>query len=152
MTSFKEIHAAYLETDKYLSGRESATYSPERKNHWATLRRYNDHAYFVLHFAQFEQHVNDQCEKLIARRKAKAKWASRRPWDSLDVDRMDFMRRVAVLTDKGQPTYAKVKSYYKIRNDIAHGDSVGVGPMVLPVIAADLRMLAQTMNADFRGP
>ena len=89
-----------------------------RKKHWATLRRYNDHAYFVMHFAQLEQHVNDQCEKLIARQKAKANWTLRRPWDSLDMDRMDFMRRVSVLTEKGHATYAKVKSYYTVRNDI----------------------------------
>lgn len=147
MTSYKEIHAAYLETDGHLAGRESAAKSPARKKHWATLRRYNDHAYFVMHFAQLEQHVNDQCEKMIARRQATAKWASRRPWDSLDVDRMDFMRRVAVLTDKGQATYGKVKGYYKIRNDLAHGDNAAVGPMVLPVVAADLRTLARAMRA-----
>jgi HD superfamily phosphohydrolase len=148
MTSYKEVHAAYLETDGYLAGRESAARSPSRQKKWATLRRYNDHAYYVMHFAQLEQHVNDQCEKLIARRQAKPKWASRRPWDSLDVDRMDFMRRVAVLTDKGQATYARVKSYYKIRNDIAHGDSAAVGPMVLPVVAAELRKLASAMKAS----
>jgi HD superfamily phosphohydrolase len=147
MTAYRQIEASYTETDKYLSGRESATASPTRKKHWATLRRYNDHAYFVMLFAQLEQHVNDQCERLIARRQAKAKWTSRRPWDSLDVDRMDFMRRVAVLTDKGQATYANVKSYYKIRNDIAHGDSAVVGPMVLPVVAQDLRLLARAMKA-----
>jgi HD superfamily phosphohydrolase len=131
MTAYKEIHVSYAETDKYLSGRESATKSPGRKAHWATLRRYNDHAYFVMLFAQLEQHVNDQCENLIAHRRKKAKWTSRRPWDSLDVDRMDFLRRVSLLTDKGRPTYARVKAYYSIRNDIAHGDSAVVGPMVL---------------------
>lgn len=147
MTSYKEIHAAYLETDGYLAGRESASKSPSRRKHWAVLRRYNDHAYFVMHFAQLEQHVNERCEKLIARRQAGAKWASRRPWDSLDVDRMDFMRRVAVLTDKGQATYAKVKNFYRIRNDIAHGDNAAVGPMVLPAVAAELRALARIMKA-----
>lgn len=147
MRSYKAIHNAYLETDGYLSGRESTAKSPARRQHWATMRRYNDHAYFVMLFAQLEQHVTDQCQSLIDRRRAAPKWASRRPWDSLDVDRMDFMRRVAILTDKGRTTYANVKGYYDVRNRIAHGDNAAVGPMVLPVVAQELRALATAMKA-----
>jgi len=147
MTSFREIHAAYLATDDDLLSRETHARTPNRKAHWVRLRLYNDHAYFVMLFAQLEQHIDAECTALIARKKASARWTVRRLWDSVDVDHLNFMRKVALLTDKGRAIYAQVDAYYDTRCRIAHGDSTLVGPIALPVVARDLQTIAKAMKA-----
>lgn len=147
MTLFKAIFASYLATDGYLLGQENGARTPNRTAHWARRRMYNDHAYFVMLFAQLEQHIDDQCAALIARKKASAKWTARRLWDSVDVDRLTFMRKVALLTDKGQATYANLDAYYDTRCKIAHGDSALVGAVAVPVVASDLQAISRALKA-----
>ncbi len=43
---------------------------------------------------------------------------------------MDFLRRLALLTDKGSPDYATVRELYEDRNAIAHGSLVETKPNV----------------------
>ncbi len=146
MTSFREIRAAYLAIDLYLAQRESEGRTARRQAHWAKMRKYNHHAYFVMLFAQLEQHIDNLCAALIAQKKSSPQWKTRRLWDSVDVDRLTFMRKVALLTDKGQSTYARVDAYYDTRCKIAHGDSALVGVMFLPVVAGDLQAIAKELH------
>jgi hypothetical protein len=92
-------------------------------------------------------HIDAQCAKLVTKKKSSAKWKSRRLWDSVDVDRLTFMRKVALLTDKGQPIYAQVDAYYDVRCKIAHGDSATVGPIALGVAVRDFQILAKALRA-----
>src|SRR2546423_839881 len=123
MKAFREILAAYVATNDFLADRQTKARTVNRKARWAELQRYNAHAYFVMLFAQLEQHIDKTCAALVAKKKSSAKWKSRRTWDSLDVDRMTLMRKVALLTDKGQATYARIDAHYDTRCKIAHGDS-----------------------------
>ena len=148
MTLFGAIFASYLATDGYLLSEENGARTPNRKAHWAKLRLYNDHAYFVMMFAQLEQHIDNRCAALINRKKASPKWKSRRLWDSVDVERMTFMRKVALLTDKGHATYAQLDAYYDTRCKIAHGDIALVGAVAVPVVARDLQAIARALKAQ----
>lgn len=147
MNSFKEIHTSFLATDAFLSERESAGRTAHRRAHWAKLKTYNGHAYFVMLFAQLEQHIDNLCDTLINKKRASAKWKLRRPWDSVDLERIPFMRKVALLTDKGRATYALVDEYYRIRCHIAHGNSATVAPIALPVVITDLKDIAKELNS-----
>ena len=148
MKSFGEIHASYVATDDYLLKRITEGRTANRKAHWSKLRMYNDHAYFVMLFAQLEQHIDNRCAALVAKKKSSPKWKSRRPWDSVDVDRMTFMRKVALLLEKGRSHYAQIDTYYDTRCKIAHGDSALVGAIALPLVARDLQAVAKMIRAN----
>ena len=147
MTSFREIRNSFIKTDAFLLTQETNARSASLKARWAGFRRYNAHAYFVMLFAQLEQDIDNKCAALVATKKSAAKWRSRRPWDSVDLGRMDFMRKVALLTDKGQVAYAQIRDYYKTRCQIAHGESALVGVILLPAVSRDLQALAKALKA-----
>jgi hypothetical protein len=147
MKAFREILAAYVATDDFLDDRKTKARTVNRKARWTKLRRYNDHAYFVMLFAQLEQHIDKTCAALIAKKKSSAKWKARRTWDFLDVDRMTLMRKVALLTDKGQATYAQIDAHYDTRCKIAHGDSALVGAIVLSTVVKDFQAIAKMLKA-----
>lgn len=72
-------------------------------------------------FACFEDRITSLCTRLVARKKRLASWRSRRLWDTVDVERLDFMRKVALFMDRGRTDYDEVRKLYKDRCDIAHG-------------------------------
>lgn len=146
MKLFRIILQTHSEADGYLARRESDARSPSGKSKWADRRMYNDHAYFVMLFAQLENLVNRRCEALFNRKKDAPEWKTRRLWDSIDSDRLSFLQKVAMLCEKGKSDYQQVQKYYKIRCDIAHGDSAKVGPIVLPLRAPDIVAIARKMR------
>jgi hypothetical protein len=146
MRSFRQIHASYLATDDFLSKSELAAHGPKARQHWAALRFYNDQAYYVMFFAQLEQFIDSQCARLIDKKKRSRVWKSRRLWDSTDPGRMQFMRKVALLTQKGGTTYQKIEQYYDRRCDIAHGTHLAPGAIVVSVAVVDLRQFAKDLR------
>jgi hypothetical protein len=107
-------------------------------------REFYDQATFLYLFSRFEGRVNDYATGLIrTKRSESTKWGYRRSWDILDpgnIDRIPFMSRVAILTDKGRADYALIDSYYKTRNEIAHGD-VWTQSFFIPNVYSDIRRL-----------
>ncbi|NJL50862.1 MAG: hypothetical protein HC909_04245 [Blastochloris sp.] len=89
----------------------------------------NDQAYFVLCWGQLEAEIDDACRTAIRRRQSNASWDMRRGFDIYDpndkrLSGLPFDRRVAIVLDRGGDPgrpYAKVMSYYEMRNKIAHG-------------------------------
>jgi hypothetical protein len=146
MRSFKQIHASYLATERFLSHSELNATSVSAKARWLSLRYYNDQAYYVMLFAQMEQLIDAECTKLIDRKKASAVWKNRRLWDSTDPDRMQFMRKVALLTEKGAATYNQIDQYYDLRCDIAHGTPLAPGTIMIPVAVQDFRQFAKDLR------
>jgi hypothetical protein len=109
----------------------------------------SDHGYFVMLFAQVENQINSECEKLIARKRAAAGWRARRLWDDADADRMPFMQKVSLLCERGHAVYNRVYRYYSdFRCKIAHGNSAAVGPINLPVVAQDLLRIARLLRSQ----
>lgn len=145
MTSFRQIHASYIATDNYLALSELSARAAARAR-WVILRFFNDQAYYMMLFAQFEQFVDTQCAKLIDRKKRSRVWKNRRLWDSTDADRLQFMRKVALLTEKGRSTYNKIDAYYDLRCDIAHGTPIAPGAIVVPVAVQDFRQFVKVLR------
>lgn len=124
MKSLREIWTAYVEADGNLQGKQRAAKTQSCQARWELLRSINDQAYFVMLFACFEGRVTDLCKRLVDSRRKAPSWRRRRVWDTIDVsrlrDNMPFMRRAALLIDKGSADYGKIGELYKVRCDIAH--------------------------------
>jgi hypothetical protein len=130
-----EIWRAYLEVDSHLQERWQSARSERVRERWRRLRNVNDQAYFVVLFACFDDRVTSLCQRLVTRKRALTTWKQRRIWDTVDIERLDFMefmRKVALLLDKRHAAYGEVKTLYKTRCDIAHGAFKPVGAIDLP--------------------
>jgi len=86
----------------------------------------------MMLFACFEGRVTALCHRLVAPRRHQRSWRRRRLWDTVDVDRLHFMRKTALLVEKGGTHYNKIRDLYEIRCSIAHGKPERVGPLDLP--------------------
>jgi hypothetical protein len=110
------------------------------------LRHVNAQAYLVMMFACLEDRVNGLCARLVARKRSQASWRQRRPWDTVDLERTDFMRKVALLADKGSAQYARVKALYDTRCQIAHGDFLPLGSIDLLTLYAEIQRLWKALR------
>jgi len=99
-------------------------------------------------FAQLEQQIVSQVTALVAHKRTLASWKDRRLWQDVQVNRLSFMRKVALLTDPAQATYARMDTlYHDFRCSIAHGNIAAVGPILIPAVAIELRALARVLRA-----
>jgi hypothetical protein len=99
-------------------------------------------------FAQLEDHINVQCQKLVTEKQSAARWKRRRLWDDLNVNelyRVPFMKRVSLLTQRGHGAYNKVKQLYDNRCSIAHGGTYT--PVNVAVEAAEMYRIARELRA-----
>lgn len=106
-------------------------------------RLINDCAYFMMLFARFEQYVKSRAVDLCKAQASAGDWPVRRVWMALDVERMNFLRQVALLTPKGGPDYRMVEEHYGERNRIAHGELLDTRPNVAMIAAKLSGMLAR---------
>src|SRR4051794_4425171 len=137
MRSFRVIHQSYLATDGELARQEALATRRTQRERWRRARTINDQAFFVLIFAQLEDHVRVRCGRLIAKRRTLARAASRRIREIVEPDKLPFMKQVALLLDKGSAEYGQIKQYYDVRCDIAHGTIYPASPIFIPRVAAD---------------
>jgi hypothetical protein len=146
MIDYMAIHRAYVEADAHLGRKEAAARTPAMQGRWAQARAYNDQAYFVMRFAQLEQHVGRESRRLVDRKRALVKWRQRRPWDRVRLDRVSLMDKVAMLTQAGNAAYNRIDQLYDMRCEIAHGNTATVGPIFIPTVANEKRTLASQMR------
>lgn len=147
MKDIRSVYDAYVEADSFLSAKESASRTQVRRNRWADRRDRNDHAYFALLFAQFEDVVNTLCRQVVTKKKSSVNWGTRRAWDIVntgDLDRVPFMNRVALLVEKGQTEFNLVNAYYRTRCEIDHGQTVSSISVV--TAKSDLLRIASRMK------
>jgi len=131
MKSMRDIWAAYQQAEGYLKGKRLAAKSMTSQARWDFLRRINDQAYFMVLFACFEGRVTDLCERLVKSRRSAPSWRHRRLWDTIDVSKLQFMRRAALLIEKRSSSYGRINDLYKVRCLIAHGSPAKVGAIQL---------------------
>lgn len=140
MSPFKDITDAHEIADDAIRAKMGLVRmagTVDSFNELYQLSRITANAYFFMLFARFEHQVTQLgLTEADAGRKAPTP-RDRRVWAVLDVRKMDFLRRLALLTDKGSPDYATVKELYEDRNAIAHGSLIETKPNV-KVIAAKL--------------
>lgn len=148
MKHFADVIAAYSATTSLLHDLKHGGTGGSGDDRYERSLVVNDCAYFMLMFSQFEDEVNRLCEGLIRRKKALCEWEERRSWDILDdkqVRTLGFMRRVALLTEKGGRIYNRVKALYEVRNAIAHG-SILFATVELGPVARDLQDIASQLQ------
>ncbi|MDG5495677.1 hypothetical protein [Niveispirillum sp. BGYR6] len=140
MSPFKDIAEAYEIADDAMRAKMGAVRmasAADKFDELYLLSKITANAYFFMLFARFE-HLVTQLALSEAETGRKASISrERRVWSVIDVRKMDFLRRLALLTDKGSPDYATVKELYEDRNAIAHGSLIETKPNV-KVIAAKL--------------
>lgn len=145
MKSLARITKAYRIVDDNLV-REESNASGRAKVRWTNARAVSDQAYFLVIFGQLEDHINHQCEKLLRTKRSSA-WPRSRLWDTFDLDRAEFMRKVALLVDKGTTEYRDVKKYYDVRCDLAHGALHAASPVAIAPVVIEFKRLAKQLRS-----
>lgn len=147
MKNFPDIYKAYYDSCSYFARKEANAKTPKSRDKWARKSELNDYAYFVLFFSQLEEYVNEQCKKLRLAKLATKSWKKKRLWDTTKLDRLQFMRKVALLTKKGQSLYNSINYYYDIRCKIAHGDSSPGMPIYIPNVINEFKSFKKSLKA-----
>lgn len=147
MRAFSRIAKAHATLDAYLAFHEATARGRTERDMWAHTREINDHAFFVLLFAQFEQAVESKYSRLVDRKKRLRSWKLRAVWEEIDAERISFMQKVAVLAAKGGRVYNDIHYLYSVRCDIAHGKR-HVGPIALSVEIGKLRSLVKSLRTS----
>lgn len=133
-------------SDARLQAKETGARTPASRDRWAEIRDINDQAYFMMMFAQLEAMVRVAAKALVLARRNAAPGINRNAWKMIDVKRISFMDKVALLTDKGGADYASVKAAYDRRNAIAHGNFAAVGPITVATEYAEFLRLATALR------
>jgi hypothetical protein len=130
MRDLGAIEALYVEIDSRLEqARSDAAGNAIEVKRIESRQLLNDQAYFILCWGQLELAINDTCREAIRRRKASPDWNVRRAWDLYNPDDrrlsgLAFEDRAALVLDRAAgkgSAWARLMSYYALRNQIAHG-------------------------------
>jgi hypothetical protein len=108
-------------------------------------QRINDHAYFLLCFAQLETHIRKGAETLVNNRRDRTEWSERRSWETYNPGRLRFDQALMLVADRAGHTYRRIIGYYETRNLAAHG-GFGAARIEVGMVAADFQMLAGRLN------
>jgi hypothetical protein len=140
LSPFKDITEAYEVADDAMRAKMGAVRiasAGDKFDELYLLSKITANACFFMLFARFEHLVTELALTRANDGRHTRNISERRVWAVIDVRKMDFLRRLALLTDKGSPDYATVKELYEDRNAIAHGSLIETKPNV-KVIAAKL--------------
>lgn len=128
MSIVAELERQYFEIENEYAAKEfqaRARGYARRENYWRRKRELNAHAYFLFAFTQLEEHIRRHSITLIQNKRAAINhWKTKAIWENTDHINMHLMKRVGLLTEKGQTVYNTIKGYYDRRNDIAHGNMI----------------------------
>ncbi|GAA0256058.1 hypothetical protein LNAOJCKE_5633 [Methylorubrum aminovorans] len=135
-----EILATFNEIDSHLTSIYNAAINANdsaAQQAIADKRVLTENAFFVLLWGQLENEINDRVGKMIAAGNSESKFETRRLFYNLDLDRMKFEDRLALVADKHAgpgSAWKKAITYYSLRNNIAHGNSDRSGVSFLTVV------------------
>lgn len=141
MENFEEIVSAYSRVDATLdeeirfARRNGEPFQEIQEQQQTTAR-----AYYLVLWAEFEAGLDRKCRTAIDLGKSRRERESR-SWqvlDSIGMDRLPLLERVALVIDKNSHFYRDISEKYQLRNELAHG--------VWPNINVDLYREAE----DFR--
>jgi len=146
MTSLQQIVSLYEEMDARFNAERDAAMATADEDAVQRIERHqllNDQAYFVLCWGQFETEIDEACRAAIRKRRESKSWEERRGFDFYNPDDkrlsgLTFDRRVVIVLDRlGGPgsQYARMMSYYEMRNRIAHGNLAATRILVSAVVA-----------------
>lgn len=129
MNIIEELEKIYNEIDQDYSNKEFEARSKgynRKEESYQNIRSINDHAYFLLAFTRLEDRIKTIARDLIREKVSTlTSWSHKRVWTIIkkreDNDNLYFLEYVELLTEKGHSDYTLIQSYYRDRNDVAHG-------------------------------
>lgn len=128
MSVISEIEKQYFEIENEYFSKE---FNSHIKNHhkkeayWKRKRELFTHAYYLFLFTRLEDHIRKQSNKLIQNRRDNIlNWKTKAIWEITDFNNLNFKKRIALLTEKGNTNYNKINEYYELRNKIGHGETI----------------------------
>jgi hypothetical protein len=128
MSIVTDIEKTFFEIESFFNKKifESRLAGDTAKElYWENGLDLNTHAYFVLLFARFEDHIKTETKKLILQSKSNiANYAERAAWEIIDTKQIHFKKRVELFIEKANPDYSTIIKYYEHRNTIAHGGTI----------------------------
>lgn len=144
MNIFDELENLYSEIDDDYASLElqSRAIGHNRKERgYQRKRELNDQAYFLFMFSRLEERIKELSDELIdTKYNTLSSWPYKRTWDILykRKSQINFMDRVALLTEIGKTDYNLIGSYYQQRNNIAHGSSFSI-PINIPTVVSHFK-------------
>ena len=87
----------------------------------------NDQAYFVLAWGQFEADIAETCRDTIRKAQQGDDWQARRAWDLYDPGgrrppRLTFENQLSLVLENNSDNWRQAMQFYRLRNQVAHGD------------------------------
>lgn len=128
MSELSDLAKQFVKVDSLFAAAQSAAFVNGDDTAWNKAkeeRDKNEQAYLLFIFSRFEAIVNSAALNLFSVRDGTGNWSESRAWGALNKDRIHdihLMTKVELLINKQSHHYQTVKSYYKGRNEIAHGE------------------------------
>lgn len=129
MNIIEELEEIYNEIDTSYSNKEFEARSRgfnRKEETYQNIRSINDHAYFLMAFTRLEDRIKTIARNLIDKKiTSLSSWTHKRVWNILKKresnDNLRFLEYVELLAEKGNSDYNLIQTYYRDRNDVAHG-------------------------------
>ncbi|MDE0207267.1 MAG: hypothetical protein OXP66_14730 [Candidatus Tectomicrobia bacterium] len=128
MTDLQAIAALYEEIDNVLESlRDSETGADKGPDPIPRKQQINDQAYFVLAWGQFEADIAETCRDTIRKAQQDDNWEARRAWALYDPEgrrppRLTFENQLSLVLERDSDDWQQAMQFYRVRNQVAHGD------------------------------
>ena len=128
MTDLQAIATLYEEIDNALESlRGTAPAAGKDPDPVTRKQQMNDQAYFVLAWGQLEADVVQTCRDTIRKAQQDDDWEARRAWALYDPEgrrppRLTFENQLSLVLEKDSDGWQKAMQFYRVRNQVAHGD------------------------------
>lgn len=128
MTNLQAIATLYEEIDNVLESlRDTAPSAGKGPDPIPRKQQINDQAYFVLAWGQLEADIAEACRDTIRKAQQDDDWEVRRAWELYDPEgrrppRLTFENQLSLVLEKDSADWQQAMQFYRVRNQVAHGD------------------------------
>lgn len=128
MTDLQAIATLYEEIDNILKSlRGTLPAAGEDPDPIPRKQQINDQAYFVLAWGQLEADIAETCRDTIRKAQQSDDWETRRAWALYDPEgrrppRLTFENQLSLVLEKDSDGWQKAMQFYRVRNQVAHGN------------------------------
>jgi len=142
MKDFVRFLKSYTQADSSLQQKWAGAKSRKSRDEWERLCELNDHAYFMVMFAQLEDLINTKFENAVSRSRQGRSKFGRGMAQWVDAERFSLLNKVSCLMDRACATYRDIHDLKRMRDRIAHGET-NVPGIVIPTMAQKIKQLAR---------
>lgn len=140
MTDLQAIASLYEEIDNALESlRGTLPATGNGADPIPRKQQINDQAYFVLAWGQLEADITETCRDTIREAQQDDDWETRRAWALYDPEgrrppRLTFENQLSLVLERDSDGWQKAMQFYRVRNQVAHGELLSEGIDVSSVI------------------